>query len=106
MNGQSLTDPDPIVSEWLGIAVSYAQGRGFTFTKDCLADLQGFFNGGAVKLRTLNQEASAGLHSGSIEQLVNLMINQLQSEAPGTTELREWTFLGAVAKFCPIFPFC
>ena len=105
MNSQSSTNSDT-VSNWIGVAVSYALLRGYSFDPDCLTDLFNFLRAGALQLQPHATEATTRLHYDTVEQLVSSMIVILNSQKPGESVLHEWTLIEAQTKLCPLFPFC
>lgn len=106
MSGGEMTLPDPIAAKWLDLAVTYASGRGYSFAADCLSDLTIFLSNGSRELQTSNRAAEASAHDQDVERLVNYMIDELERQTPGETELHEWTFANARIRLCPLFPFC
>jgi hypothetical protein len=103
-HGQTL--PDAMSVAWRDLAVSYAGGKGYTFTPDCLSDLTAFLNGGAFQLRSADAEASSSSHVDEVKRIVDYMITELGRTTPGQTELHEWTLTAAKSGLCPLFPFC
>jgi hypothetical protein len=91
---------------WLNVAQSFAQDQGYTFTTDCLTDLEHFLGDATVKLPASVITESAESHKDDVRRLVQYMIDEVKGVSPTDRELHEWSLSQARLRFCPLFPFC
>lgn len=86
------------------IAKGYAGSFGFVFEDGCETNFRQLARASFV--RVVNERGSvvtADIRTNT-EALVGAMI--AEARAQGATTLHEWTLSGALAKLCPLYPFC
>ena len=86
------------------IAKQYAGSFGFAFEPGCESELRKLARASFARVKPAPGPVVSADIRANIETLVTGMI--AEARAQGATSLHEWTLSGALAKLCPLYPFC
>jgi hypothetical protein len=86
------------------VARQYAGTFGFAFEQGCELDFRRLARASFVRVAARPGPLVDADVRANTETLVAAMIDE--ARAQGATTLHEWTLKGALAKVCPLYPFC